>query len=482
MAKYLTAPVKTKDLPNGIPYIIGNEVAERFSFYGMKVLLVVFMTTYIIQPDGTNTSFSETDAKKYYHYFNFFAYFTPFFGAILADAFLGKYRTIIALSLVYCAGHACLAFMGVMGDTRLWLFAGLLLISLGAGGIKPCVSAHVGDQFGKSNSHWLTKVYAWFYFSINVGAVVSGLLTPWLMRAEAGKTVHPFITMLVGEKAEGEILFGPHWAFGLPGVLMAIATYVFWMGRNKFIHIQPLPNPSTYFKKTFSGEGLQAFGRIAGVISFSIIFWSLFDQMASTWVYQGKELERAIPASIPFFAGEIYPEQISGVFNPMFILLFIPLMNKWGYPLIDKVFPLNPLRKIGIGLVLAGIAFGGVAFVDVLLNAGHKPHIGWQVLACALFTLAEVMISITCLEFAYTQAPKQMKSLVLSLYLLSVAMGNFVTAFFTPVFAEYGRTLEMWFWSGLVIVNALVFIPVARKYIIQEHLHEEEELEVATNL
>ena len=140
------------------------------------------------------------------------------------------------------------------------------------------------------------------------------------------------------------------------------------------------------------------------------------------------------------------------------------------------------MRKIGIGLFLAGIAFGGVAFIDVMLNAGQKPHILWQVLACALFTLAEVMISITCLEFAYTQAPKQMKSLVLSLYLLSVAMGNFVTALFTPIFAEYGRTLEMWFWSGLVIVNALLFIPVARRYIIREHLHEEEEFEVATNL
>ena len=91
--------------------------------------------------------------------------------------FSGKYKTIITLSLVYCAGHACLAFMGVMGDTKVWLFGGLILIAIGSGGIKPCVSAHVGDQFGKSNGHLFTKLFGWFYFSINLGAFASQIMT-----------------------------------------------------------------------------------------------------------------------------------------------------------------------------------------------------------------------------------------------------------------------------------------------------------------
>ena len=85
---------------------------------------------------------------------------------------------------------------------------GLALIALGAGGIKPCVSAHVGDQFGKQNKHLITKVFGWFYFSINFGSTVSMPLTPWLLEH-----------------------YGPGWAFGVPGILMAIATFVFWLGR-----------------------------------------------------------------------------------------------------------------------------------------------------------------------------------------------------------------------------------------------------------
>ena len=90
-------------------------------------------------------------------------YFLPIAGAILAEAFLGKYKTIFWLSIVYCAGH----FMLALDDTRTGLMIGLGLIALGSGGIKPCVSAHVGDQFGKTNHHLLSKIYNWFYFSIN---------------------------------------------------------------------------------------------------------------------------------------------------------------------------------------------------------------------------------------------------------------------------------------------------------------------------
>ena len=93
-----------------------------------------------------------------------------------------------------------------LDDTRFGLSIGLGLIAMGSGGIKPCVSAHVGDQFGKTNSHLLEKVFSWFYFSINFGAFFSTLATPLLL-----------------EK------YGPNVAFGIPGVLMFIATFVFWI-------------------------------------------------------------------------------------------------------------------------------------------------------------------------------------------------------------------------------------------------------------
>ncbi|HEX7262286.1 MAG TPA: MFS transporter, partial [Luteolibacter sp.] len=169
-----TTPQEITTMPPGIPYIIGNEAAERFSFYGMRTILVVFMVQYLHFMDGTGGSgLSGNQAVGYYHDFTAWVYFTPFLGALIADVFLGKYRTILYLSVVYCLGHAVLACMGSFGNSGYWLLAGLLLICLGSGGIKPCVSAHVGDQFGSKNHHLLSRVYNWFYFSINFGSFFS---------------------------------------------------------------------------------------------------------------------------------------------------------------------------------------------------------------------------------------------------------------------------------------------------------------------
>ena len=155
MSKYLTAPRQSKEIPKGIPYIIGNELAERFSFYGMKCILVVFMTKYLMDSNGAYDTMSNEDATYWYHLFTSAVYYTPLLGAIIADAFLGKYRTILILSIVYCLGHLTLA----IDETRFGLAIGLTLISVGAGGIKPCVSAHVWDQFGKTNSFHLQKIF-----------------------------------------------------------------------------------------------------------------------------------------------------------------------------------------------------------------------------------------------------------------------------------------------------------------------------------
>jgi proton-dependent oligopeptide transporter, POT family len=144
MTDYLQAPLPSKKLPAGIPYIIGNEAAERFSFYGMREVLVVFMTQYLLDGTGAPDTMNQEEAKGWFHLFVSAVYFTPLFGALISDSLLGKYRTIILLSLLYCFGHFVLA----MDHTRLGLLLGLGLIAVGSGGIKPCASAHVGDQFG----------------------------------------------------------------------------------------------------------------------------------------------------------------------------------------------------------------------------------------------------------------------------------------------------------------------------------------------
>ncbi len=394
---YRTTPQETDVMPPGIPYIIGNEAAERFSFYGMRTILVVFMVQYLHFMDGrAGNAMSNNQAVGYYHDFASWVYFTPLIGALVADVFFGKYRTILWLSIVYCLGHLALACMGSYGNSPWWLFAGLLLICIGSGGIKPCVSAHVGDQFGKTNHHLISQIYNWFYFSINFGAFFSTLLTPWLLKH-----------------------WGPHWAFGVPGVLMAIATFMFWLGRNRFVHIPPAG--IGFFKEAFSGEGLIALGKLIPLFTFIAVFWSLYDQTGSSWVLQAQQMD------LNFLGITWLESQIQAV-NPILILIYIPLFTFVIYPRINRLFPLTPLRKIGLGMILMTVSFGLTTLIQTWIDAGQRPSVGWQIGAFGIITAAEIMVAIVGLEFAYTQSPKAMKSWVMSLFWLSVWGGNQFTA------------------------------------------------------
>ncbi|MFG0265839.1 MAG: POT family MFS transporter [Rhodopirellula sp. JB055] len=445
--KYRDQPEATTGMPAGIPYIIGNEAAERFSFYGMRSILTVFMTTYLLNASGELDPMSDEDAKFWGHTFIMAAYFTPLLGAFVADWLLGKYRTILYLSVLYCLGHLALA----MNETRFGLAIGLGLIALGTGAIKPCVSAHVGDQFGTKNSHLLAKVFGWFYVAINLGSFFSTLLTPWLLDR-----------------------YGSQIAFGVPGVLMAIATLLFWMGRNKFIHI-PARGPGV-FKDAFTGVGGLALLNLIPIYLLVAVFWSLFDQTATSWVIQAESMNRNV------FGFELLSSQIQAA-NPFLILIFVPLFSYVLYPAIDRVFPLTPLRKISLGMFLTVSSFAIIALIEQNIQDGGTPSIAWQVLAYTILTAAEVMVSITCLEFSYTQAPNSIKSIIMSFYLLSVALGNFIAAGVNAIISNPDGTSKLpgatyyWFFAGLMLVAACLFIFVALIYRGKTYIQDDETLD-----
>ena len=441
---YRTAPLKTHKMPPGILYIVGNEAAERFSYYGMNSILVIFMTKYLLDAQGHPHYLTEAQADTWYHAFTACAYILPVLGAFLADAILGKYRTILLLSIVYCFGHFALA----INDTRLGLLVGLGLIALGAGGIKPCVSANVGDQFGPSNQHLLPRVFSWFYFSINFGSAFSTLLIPALLDR-----------------------CGPRLAFGTPGLFMVIATVVFWVGRRKIVHIPPV-GVSLYVKEVFQRENLKALGNLLILVPFAAIFWALWQQNFSSWVIQADKMDRH------FLGTEWLPSQIQTV-NPIFILLMLPLFSYLVYPGIDRIFRLTPLRKMGIGFFLTAFAFVIVGWIQTRLDAGQSPNIIWQLLAFVVLTAAEVMVSVTHLEFAYTQAPKKMKSLVMCTYLGSVSVGNFFTAGVNFFIQNPDGSVKLagaryfFFFAAVMFVTALLFVVVARFYRGQTSIQDE---------
>lgn len=453
--QHLTAPVPSTKMPSGIPFIVGNEAAERFSFYGMRAILFVFMTKHLYDSAGNAAFLTETEAREWQAWFIASAYFFPILGALISDIFWGKYRTILYLSLFYCLGHGSLALMDLppallqmLFEPKTFLLLGLCLIAIGSGGIKPCVSAHVGDQFGKSNQHLLPKVFGWFYFSINLGAFASYLITPLLLEH-----------------------VGPVWAFGVPGILMGIATFVFWLGRTRFVHIPP--GGIDYFREVTDSNGLIALMKLVPLYAFVAVFWSLFEQSGSAWTGQAAKMDR-------HFLGIDWLESQIGAFNPLLILAFIPLFNYAIYPSVNRVFKLTPLRKVSIGFFIAITAFSVSALIQEWIDDGKTPNIVWQLLAYVLMTAAEVMVSITCLEFSYTQAPPKMKSSIMALYLASVSAGNVFTAMVNRLTMDEAGNSTLtganyyWFFTAVMAGASVLFIPVALLYRERTYLQQEE--------
>jgi len=610
-------PAKTTDpvtdpeanrYPAGIPYIVGNEGAERFSFYGMRAILYVYLVGLFTrflpegQVDPAAADAAKAHATEIVHMFIAGVYLFPLIGAVVSDRLLGKYRVIFWVSIVYFVGNAVMAAAGHLGEigdyagAELAVFGGLGLIALGSGGIKPCVSANVGDQFTAKNGHMVSKIFQIFYFIINFGSFLSTLLTP-LLYSVAGPVV----------------------AFGVPGVLMALATLVFWMGRKRFVHVPPSPggqlglldafstllllapifglligffgmrhsfeaDPTATFFGHFGllilavaglfalgiflaaarqrakpqagflsvlawslfnqklkkpGQGFfdparEQFGEEAGdgppsvlrvVLVFSAVmfFWALFDQHASTWIEQASQMDlhMTVPQSFGFavlgavgiltlYGGtwvmlhvsniaipkkitmavlgvivaalaitgvidlitgnelqfEIDAAQMAAL-NPLMVMLIIPLLNValWG-PLKKRGKDLKPLVKMAIGMFMAAGAFGIAALVQQVIEAKGpgEVHAVWQVFQYLIMTTAEVLVSVTGLEFAYTQAPRAMKSTLMGFWLFFVAAGNMIVVAMAPLQASLELSEFFMVFAGLMVGAALLFSLLASFY------------------
>jgi POT family proton-dependent oligopeptide transporter len=497
-------------IPRQLSYIIGNEGCERFSFYGMRNILTVFLVssllTYLPEADRAGA------AKDVFHTFVIGVYFFPLLGGWLADRFWGKYNTIFWLSLVYCVGQLCLA---LFVNNRAGFYTGLFLIALGSGGIKPCVAAFVGDQFDQTNKHRAKVVFDAFYWIINFGSFFASLLMPIFLRS-----------------------LGPAIAFGVPGALMFLSTVILWTGRKRYVMVPPAPrDPHSFLNVARTalasgrpGLSLAAAGLVVALISMGLMpsfgfvvsfctalvaliafggagvwlqlegargrhpdeavegvrtvlrvlvlfflvtpFWSLFDQKASTWILQADAMTKP----------SWFQSSQMQALNPLLVMLLIPFNNLVLYPALKRLgCELTALRRITLGIAFSGLSWIVVGGMQVVLDGGHAFSIAWQVLPYALLTLGEVLVSTTGLEFAYSQAPLSMKGALMSFWNLSVTIGNLwvlivnasvknstITDFIRST--GFGVTaFQMFFFAGFAFVAALAFGLYALRYRVVDH-------------
>ena len=431
---------ETARFPRALPFIIGSEVAERFSYYGMMTILPTFLVAQFFNPTHSVllTAGAEARANALVHSFSALGYALPVVGALLADWVLGKYRVILYLSILYCGGHVLLsAFNNDLSGFRL----GLLVVAMGMGGIKSSVTANLGDQFTPANAVLLPKAYGWFQMSIDVGAALATILTPLLYQH-----------------------FGPAVAFGVPGLLMATAALTFWAGRRRYVRVPPI-GVRAGLRQTFGpGEGRAALRRVAVVFAFVPVLWILNEQSSSEWVLQATHLNRELWPGFRPLAEQL---QLSGILfgiglNPLFTYKLYPALARRG-------LQPTPLRRMGAGMVIATLGVLIVGAIQTRVDAGGHPSAWWQILAYCVLVGGVIMVAITGLEYAYTHATRSLKSLTTSLWVLTIAAANFGLSLVNGSIARGGWLAGLhganfyWFTAALMVVNVTLFALVASR-------------------
>ncbi|GMR51173.1 hypothetical protein PMAYCL1PPCAC_21368, partial [Pristionchus mayeri] len=390
---YTTWPAMIKHWPKTTLLIVSNEFCERFSFYGMRTVLTFYILNVL--------KFSQSSSTIFFNAFSILAYMTPVLGAILADGYIGKFWTIFFVSIVYASGQVMLA----LGSTQNWNstmhpwldLAGLAVIALGTGGIKPCVSAFGADQFEQGQERMLSVYFSMFYFAINAGSMISTFISP-IFRSQP----------CLGQDSCYPL------SFGVPAVLMVIATIIFMVGSPWYKKKPPTENvfgeiarlvggavgnkfsksnagPTNHWlehyldthtcendpkcmelkgtkKKTQSlCQKKQYIGDVIALMKIMIMFlpvpmfWALYDQQGSIWLLQGIQMDCNV------FGTLLLPDQMQTL-NAVLILCFIPLFQVVIYPLLSKFINLTPLRKMVVGGWLAALSFIITGLVQLQVN------------------------------------------------------------------------------------------------------------------
>ena len=330
--------------PSTVWKIIAMEGMERFAYYGFRAILTLFFVRRL--------GMAESTAVSYFAFTSALAYASPLLGAWLADERWGRFATIAALGAVYCCGMVVLVAAAAATSTAGALGA-LALVGLGTGGIKPCVSSFGADQISTADDgddDAVRGYFSVFYASINVGSVLSFVVTP-VVRSS----------------------FGYAAAFSVPAALLALALAVFASARKDYVVVPPKADGSVLgaLARALSSApsddpDVAALRSSFSVLAMLPVFWMLYDQQGSVWVVQASEMGT--------FGGRIQPEQL-GVVNPVLILVLLPLFERSLYPALAAArVPIRPPHRMVAGMVVAALSFVVAAGVDLALQRGHETN------------------------------------------------------------------------------------------------------------
>eukprot|EP01061_Rhynchopus_euleeides_P028536 TRINITY_DN4651_c0_g1_i1.p1 TRINITY_DN4651_c0_g1~~TRINITY_DN4651_c0_g1_i1.p1 ORF type:complete len:629 (+),score=208.66 TRINITY_DN4651_c0_g1_i1:167-1888(+) len=504
-------PEKSDSWPVSTLYVLAVELCERLAYYGATVVFFTYMRTML--------EFDQSAANAVYNCFNFWAYGACLIGGYVADTYLGRVKAIAVFGMIYTLGYAALVLSAVhftwsnYPDDPADGFAipgfgiALFFIGLGTGGIKSNVSPLMADQIENRPPEVYASVFRWFYWAINVGSFV-GILTSPLLYDNIGvkKRTDP-------SDPESDLSGTGYWAsFLLPMSVFILSLLIFFIGKYQGIYVEHPPGGSVmsrcYRAALFArserraaraegdlqrrehwldwAKGSPEFGQSAYELKLAIractiflwypIYWMCYNQNFSNLVAQADLLER--PSWIA--------SEALNVVGSATLIVLIPVFEKGVFPMLRRAgCNLPPLVRISIGFALAAIAILYAATLEYYIHErgsftssgdyipdGEKITIWWQIPPYFIMATSEIFASVGGLEFAYTESPNSMKSLVMSLYLCTNAVGSLLGIAVSPAMEPQNMVYVFFSLGGTTLLVAICFFMLFRSRLTRSQYDE----------
>lgn len=430
--------------PPAFYFFFWGEFAERCSYYGMRAVLIIYLTAVLGLPDK--------QATEYYSYFKAACYFLPLLGGFIADRYLGKYWTIVGFSIPYVIGQFLLA----VPDRSVMLFA-LILLACGSGVIKPNISTLLGltyDQKRPGRLALRTSAFQWFYFSVNIGAMVSLYFLPDLRERLAGSYRSPYEGMSAAAAAAALALPLPDvtaltsvaylskkhsdmaysyaypYVFMVPAFLMVAALLAFALGKRHYaveeIGVKRHTTPEE------RAQQRAVLVKLLGLFALMSFFWMAYEHNDTIWVLFARD-HMDTTLRLGGFTKEFAPDGLQFI-NAVGVLVCIPLFDYFFRRMDPEAKRIRPTQKMFVGFVITALSAGVMALAARQAAAGDKPGVWWLIGAYVVLTIGEVLIYGTGLELAFSAAPANMKGFITACFLLTNTAGNLINSQFTKLY------------------------------------------------
>ena len=443
-----------KGHPKGLYLLFFTEMWERFSYYGMRAILILYLTKKLMEG---GLGMNEKDAMLLYGYFAGFVYFTPLIGGWLADRYLGKRLAVMIGGVTMMLGQFTL--FGLNSTTGLYI--GLLLLIIGNGFFKPNISTLVGGLYKDGDSR-RDAAFTIFYMGINLGAMIAPLVIGVV-------TDNMFATT----NEDGSISYGYRYGFLVSGIGMLLGQVIFNLLGTKYLgdlgtkpvgavsdtevaKVQKSINPETG-KELDEKDEKQRISVIFILLIFAVFFWAGFEQAGSSLsLYTDKYIDRSIGSF------EIPTSWFQSV-NPLFIVTLAPLFTLfWASPIGRR---LTTPVKMGVGMIILGVGFlfmiGAVAERSAngdVDDVNNKAALMWLIMTYLLHTIGELCISPVGLSVVTKLSPPKLASVLMAVWMLSSFFANIVGGYIASYVETMGAGEVFTYIAGFVSVCGVLLI------------------------